>query len=179
MSSSIRNLIFTYSFGFFMRIWLNRYMTYLKELGLKIESYAKKAGFSQKTLGQFCDISQTQISRIFNGAGDTTTEKLKAICYGLNVSPEDLLFSEEENARFLYRSARNSTEECLPVMQSSLHGTHETIKMLSDLNYKLASDGGKLDTDELMAVEALLRTCLKSLHKEVKNDTTTESAKTA
>ena len=124
-------------------------------------------------------VSQNLISKIEKGVGDTTTEKLKAICYALKVSPEDLLFPEDEDVYFLYRSARNSTEESLPVMQSSLQGTHETIKMLSDLNYKLASDGGKLDTDELMAVEALLRTCLKSLHKEVKNDTTTESAKTA
>ena len=124
-------------------------------------------------------VSQNLISKIEKGVGDTTTEKLKAICYALKVSPEDLLFPEDEDVYFLYRSARNSTEESLPVMQSSLQGTHETIKMLSDLNYKLASDGGKLDADELMAVEALLRTCLKSLHKERKNETTTESAKTA
>ena len=124
-------------------------------------------------------VSQNLISKIEKGVGDTTTEKLKAICYALKVSPEDLLFPEDEDVYFLYRSARNSTEESLPVMQSSLQGTHETIKMLSDLNYKLASNGGKLDADELMAVEALLRTCLKSLHKERKNETTTESAKTA
>lgn len=123
-------------------------------------------------------VSQNLISKIEKGVGDTTTEKLKAICYALKVSPEDLLFPEDEDVYFLYRHTSEHEEE----NRSMLHpaqGTHETIKMLSDLNYKLASDGGKLDTDELMAVEALLRTCLKSLHKEVKNDTTTESAKTA
>ena len=156
-------------------------MTHLEELGSKIEAYAKKAGFSQKTLGQYCDISQTQISRIFNGVGDTTTEKLKAICYGLGVSPEDLLFYENENAPFLYSrkilkqpDIKNRKEE---VAVREEVKPHETIKMLSDLNYRLASERDRLDGEELTAIEALLKTCLKSLHKELKNDT--ESPKTA
>lgn len=161
-----------------MQIWLNSYMTYLEELGSKIGAYAKKAGLSQKELGRYCDISQTQISRIFNGVGDTTTEKLKSICMALEVSPEDLLFTGDEKVSFLHRPANKCDEEnrqTHPVAEES----HETIKMLSDLNYRLASEGNQLDSDELAAIEALLRTCLKSLHKELKNYTESQSVKTA
>lgn len=151
-------------------------MTYLEELGSKIEAYAKKAGLSQKALGQYCDISQTQISRIFNGAGDTTTEKLKSICIALEVSPEDLLFSGDEKVNFLHRPAANKCDEENRQSHTAAGEPHETIKMLSDLNYKLASEGDRLDSDELAAIEALLKTCLKSL---LKNETESVSAKTA
>lgn len=161
-----------------MQIWLNNYMTYLEELGSKIEAYAKKAGLSQKALGQYCDISQTQISRIFNGAGDTTTEKLKSICIALEVSPEDLLFSGDEKVCFLHRSTNKCNEENRQ-SHPAAEEPHETIKMLSDLNYRLASEGDQLDGDELTAIEALLKTCLKSLRKELKNDIESNSAKTA
>lgn len=151
-------------------------MGYLADLGLRIKTYAKQKGFSQKALGDCCDVSQTQISRIFIGAGDTATEKLKSICIALEVSPEDLLFGEEENASFLYRPTNRRAKENKPPGPTP-EKPHETIKMLSDLNYKLVSEGGRLEVDELAAIEALLKTCLKSLHKELKNDT--ESVRTA
>lgn len=165
-----------------MQICLNERMTYLKGLGTRIESYAKTVGLTQAALGKLCDISQTQISRIFNGSGDTTTEKLKSICCVLKVSPEDILFAEDEAFDFLYRhndtndtlsDANVTAEHSVPQHVQS----HEIIKMLSDLNYKLATE--HTPPEDLDTIEALLRTCLSSLHRELKNDTASAPAKTA
>lgn len=124
-------------------------------------------------------VSQNLISRIEKGTGDTTTEKLKSICMALEVSPEDLLFSGDEKVNFLHRSANSRCDEENRQSHPAAGEPHETIKMLSDLNYRLASEGDRLDSDELAAIEALLRTCLKSLRKELKNDIESNSAKTA
>lgn len=149
-----------------------------------LKKYREERSLTQSELSALIDtlelepVSQNLISRIEKGTGDTTTEKLKSICMALEVSPEDLLFTGDEKVSFLYRPANKCNEEnrqTHPVAEES----HETIKMLSDLNYRLASEGNQLDSDELAAIEALLRTCLKSLHKELKNYTESQSVKTA
>ena len=126
-------------------------------------------------------ISQNLISRIEQGRGDTTTEKLKSLCCALKVSPEDMLFSQEERHDFLYRqhdiASNEATYDKVEKSSSGKSQNHEIIKMLSDLNYKLATE--HTPPEDLEAIEALLRTCLSSLHRELKNDTASAPAKTA
>ncbi|WP_281680011.1 helix-turn-helix domain-containing protein [Synergistes jonesii] len=149
-----------------------------------LKKYRERRNLTQSELSALIDrmqlapLSQNLISRIEKGVGDTTTEKLKSICLALEVSPEELLFGQEENVAFLYRPASRAQKQNDPARPTS-EKPHETIKMLSDLNYRLASDGDRLEVDELAAIEALLKTCLKSLHKELKNDTESQSAQTA
>ncbi len=158
-----------------MQICLNRDMEFKERFGQLILDIAEKKGFSQVKLGEYVGMSQAQIGRIFKGENKTNIESLRKLCIALQVSPEDLLFPDAEKTEsFLYRTLTKNQENT-----TGRKKTHELLKALSELNYDIVVDGGKLDTDELMAVEALLRTCLKSLHKERKNETTTESAKTA
>ena len=126
-------------------------------------------------------VSQNLISRIEQGRGDTTTEKLKSICCALKVSPEDMLFVTNERHDFLYRQHNIASNVALPAQGeeplAKKSQSHEIIKMLSDLNYKLATE--HTPPEDLETIEALLRTCLSSLHRELKNDTESAPAKTA
>lgn len=126
-------------------------------------------------------VSQNLISRIEKGRGDTTSEKLKSICCALKVSPEDMLFVKDEKHDFLYRQHNVANNNVCPskgmVVAPQKSQSHEIIKMLSDLNYKLATE--HTPPEDLDTIEALLRTCLSSLHRELKNDTASAPAKTA
>lgn len=171
-------------FDFFTHILLNILMDANTALTSTLKKYREGRNLTQSELSTLIDtmqlepVSQNLISRIEKGTGDTTTEKLKAICIALEVSPEDLLFPLREKNSFLYRPGEKFDKESKPVLPL-VSEPHETIKMLSDLNYRLASEGDRLDGEELTAIEALLKTCLKSLHNELKNDTRSQSEKTA
>ncbi|MDO4561416.1 MAG: helix-turn-helix transcriptional regulator [bacterium] len=178
------DILSVFEFDFFTHILLNILMDANTALTNTLRKYREERDLTQSELSTLIDtmqlepVSQNLISRIEKGTGDTTTEKLKAICIALKVSPEDLLFGEEENAGFLYRPTNGRAKESRPPRPAP-EEPHETIKTLSDLNYRLASEGKRLEADELAAIEALLKTCLKSLHKELKKDTESQPAKTA
>lgn len=162
---------------------MNTSITLMQTLKL----YRDRHKLSQDDLATLIDslqlepVSQNLISRIEQGRGDTTTEKLKSICCALKVSPEDMLFVANERHDFLYRQHNIASNVTLPTQGeeslSKRSQSHEIIKMLSDLNYKLATE--HTPPEDLETIEALLRTCLSSLHRELKNDTESAPAKTA
>lgn len=59
----------------------------------KVREYITEQGIKQSVLAKKCNISANTFSAIMNGKRTMYTEDLRAICYALNVSPEQFIDS--------------------------------------------------------------------------------------
>lgn len=133
-----------------------------------LKKYRERAKFSQAELASEIDISQTQIGKIENGQSDTTVTVLKNICLVLNVSPVDLLFSDDEKNRFL--SATTFTKSEVTPESKLTNGSVNEDKWLEGksalsivglLKYVLKRDADHLDDDKLACLYDDMADCMR------------------
>lgn len=66
-------------------------MNYTKEFGRYIRTARKKAGLSQETLAELCNISTRQISNIERGKCEPKLNTMSIICVECGISFDDFL----------------------------------------------------------------------------------------
>lgn len=74
---------------------MDKYTVFLKDLGLKVQFYRQKAGFSQAELANKISKSIDTISNIERGAISTKIETLLDICEALKIEFIDLVSKDE------------------------------------------------------------------------------------
>ena len=66
-------------------------MDYTKEFGKYVKASRKRAGISQETLAEKCDMSTRQISNIETGKCEPKLSTLSRICIGCGISFDDFI----------------------------------------------------------------------------------------
>ena len=152
---------------FFINILLNDEMEDKITLMQTLKKHRNRQRISQSELSALIDVlclepvSQNLISRIENGEGDTTTEKLKSFAIALRVSPVDLLFSEEEMPDFLKPPTRVSREiQCNRHLEGLM--LHETslVTLVNYLHDRIKKENILLNEEDRSGIQKALSSCL-------------------
>lgn len=134
-----------------------------------LKKYRNRQRMSQSELSAIIEslylepVSQNLISRIENGEGDTTTEKLKSISIALKVSPINLLFTDDEMPDFLRIMQNPDTSPRIPEDDDLL--LHET-SLLTLVNYlrdRIKKENKTLNEEDRSDIQKVLSSCMCDL----------------
>lgn len=141
----------------------------------RIKYFRLSLNLSQDDLHNLTGISQAQISKFEKGAVLPSLESILALAKVLKVNPIELLqdecglTDEEVKTRLDHAPSKHrAIKESDQLMEAAVH-LNTTIKEL----------GVSLSAKEIVALDSMLELCRETLHKEVKKDTESQSAKTA
>jgi len=167
-------------FVFFINILLNNVMENKITLMQTLKKYRNRQRMSQSELSAIIEsmflepVSQNLISRIENGEGDTTTEKLKSICLALKVSPVDLLFDGGETPDFLKPPAAENLQK--PQDHNSHDGLmlHEAslVTLVNYLRDRIKKENKSLSEEDRSDIQKALSSCMCDLDNSNGNEKT-------
>ena len=133
-----------------------------------LKKYRNRQRMSQSELSAIIEslylepVSQNLISRIENGEGDTTTEKLKSISIALKVSPINLLFTDDEMPDFLRIMQNPDTSPRIPEDDLLLHET-SLVTLANYLRDRIKKENKTLNEEDRSDIQKVLSSCMCDL----------------